>query len=331
LLLEQQNGFRKGRSCIDCIFSASQIIEKHREFNIPTYIAFIDLKKKAFVPVDRDKLWTIMSSKGIPTHLITAIQNTYMENIIRVNAGNEISEDTKVITQWVRQGCPLSPVLFNLYLDEVIKIWLQKLKLSKYFKELIFNTLLFADDQLVIADTEDNLQRVVYLLCSISKEYNLEIATSKTKVFVSIGTDHLRANIIINDETLYQVSQFKYLGCSISYQFSNDVELKLAKFLQLIGTIKRTIFRKVRKETILKLYILVLPTFFYGSENWTLTASQNRRIEAAEMKLLRPLAGHALNDHKTNDSIRHELQTECILDKKNEYRRNWLLHLQRMP
>jgi len=55
LLLEEQNGFRKGRSCMDCIFSASQIIEKHREFNIPTYIGFIDFKK-AFDSVDRDKL-----------------------------------------------------------------------------------------------------------------------------------------------------------------------------------------------------------------------------------------------------------------------------------
>jgi len=76
---------------------------------------------------------------------------------------------------------------------------------------------------------------------------------------------------------------------------------------------------------------LVLPTFLYGSENWTLTALQRRRIEAAEMKLLRPLAGYILNDHKTNDSVRRELQTECILDKIHEYRRNWFLHLQRMP
>jgi hypothetical protein len=72
-------------------------------------------------------------------------------------------------------------------------------------------------------------------------------------------------------------------------------------------------------------------TFLYGSENWTVTASQRRRIEAAEMKLLRPLGGHTLNDHKTNDSICHELQIECILDRIDVYRRNWLLHLHRMP
>jgi len=103
--------------------------------------------------------------------------------------------------------------------------------------------------------------------------------------------------------------------------------------IRVINTVtKRTIFRKVRTETILKLYnTLVLSTFLNGSENWTLTASQRRRIEAAEVKLLKPLAGHTFNDHKTNDSIRRDLQTECILDKTDEYRRNWLLHLQRMP
>jgi len=106
LLLEEHNGFRRGRSCMDCLFSASQIIEKHRECNIPIYIAFIDFKK-AFDSVDRDKLWTIVLSKGIPTHLITIIQKKYKEYVIRVNAGNGISEDSRAITQGVRQGCPL--------------------------------------------------------------------------------------------------------------------------------------------------------------------------------------------------------------------------------
>ena len=69
---------------MDCIFSASQLIEKHREFNLPTYIAFIDYKK-AFDSVDRDKLWNIMASKEIPPHLITIIQRIYMDNTIQIN------------------------------------------------------------------------------------------------------------------------------------------------------------------------------------------------------------------------------------------------------
>jgi hypothetical protein len=118
---------------------------KNREFNIPTYTAFID-SKKAFDSVGRGKLWTITLCKGIPTHRITIIQKIYTENIIRVNVGNGISADSRVITQEMRQRCLLPPVLFNLYLDEFIRIWLKKLKTCKYFKELIFNTLLFADD-----------------------------------------------------------------------------------------------------------------------------------------------------------------------------------------
>ena len=69
----------------------------------------------------------------------------------------------------------------------------------------------------------------------------------------------------------------------------------------------------MRTETILKIYnTLVLPTFLYESENWTLTALQIQRIEAAEMKLLRPLAGYTLYDHKTNDYVRRVLRITGI-------------------
>ena len=59
----------------------------------------------------RDNLCTIMLNKGIPTHLITIIQEIYMENVIKVNVGNGISDDSRASTQGVRQGCPLSPLL----------------------------------------------------------------------------------------------------------------------------------------------------------------------------------------------------------------------------
>jgi hypothetical protein len=74
--------------------------------------------------------------------------------------------------------------------------------------------------------------------------------------------------------------------------------------------------------------ILILPTFLYVSEKWTLTALQRRRIEAAKMKLLRPLAGYTLYDQKTNDSTRLELQITCTLDKIFEYRLDSFSHLQ---
>ena len=64
---------------------------------------------------------------------------------------------------------------------------------------------------------------------------------------------------------------------------------------------------------------LVLPTFLYGSENWTLTASQRRGTDTAEMKLLRPLAGYTLYDHKTNDYIHCELQITGVLVKIDKY------------
>ena len=59
-----------------------------------------------------------------------------------------------------------------------------------------------------------------------------------------------------------------------------------------------------------------------GQKIGLLTALQRRRTEAVEMKLLRPLAGHTLYDHKTNDYIRRELRITGILDKLEEYRRN---------
>ena len=61
------------------------------------------------------------------------------------------------------------------------------------------------------------------------------------------------------------------------------------------------------------------------------TKAKKRTMSLDLMKLLRPLAGYALYDHKTNDYIRRELRITGILDKLDEHRRNWLSHVQRIP
>jgi len=69
----------------------------------------------------------------------------------------------------------------------------------------------------------------------------------------------------------------------------------------------------------------------YGSETWTVKASDARRITAAEMKYMRRRAGYTWTDYKTNEQIVKELKITPILDKLLEYKRNWIQHINRMP
>jgi hypothetical protein len=64
LISEEQNGFRKGRSCTDSIFLIQQLVEKHREYNLETHLLFVDFKK-VFDSVIRNKLWEIMINRCI--------------------------------------------------------------------------------------------------------------------------------------------------------------------------------------------------------------------------------------------------------------------------
>jgi len=66
-LLDEQNGFRIGRSCINNVFIIKQIIEKRGEFNLETHMAFLDLEK-AFHRVNQNQLWQILNRRGIPYH-----------------------------------------------------------------------------------------------------------------------------------------------------------------------------------------------------------------------------------------------------------------------
>jgi len=69
----------------------------------------------------------------------------------------------------------------------------------------------------------------------------------------------------------------------------------------------------------------------YRSESWTIKARDARRITAAEMKYIRRTAGYTWTDHKTNTQIAKKLKITPILEKLQEYKRNWIHHVNRMP
>ena len=120
-LPDVQAGFRKGRGTRDQIANICWITEKAREFQKNIYFCFIDYAK-AFDCVDHNKLWKILREMGIPDHLTCLLRN--------LNAGQEATVRTgHGTTDWfqigkgVRQGCILSPCLFDLYAEHHEKHW----------------------------------------------------------------------------------------------------------------------------------------------------------------------------------------------------------------
>ena len=111
-------GFRKGRSCTDAIFTVQQIIEKRKEHNLPLLPLFVD-QEKAYDNVNREKLWEVMDNK-IPNYLLNTIKCIYRNTKIRIKFNDGISEPIH-INKEVREGCGLTLVLFNIYINEIIQ------------------------------------------------------------------------------------------------------------------------------------------------------------------------------------------------------------------
>ena len=118
-LPDVQAGFRKGRGIRDQIANICWIIEKAREFQKNIYFCLIDYAR-AFDCVDHNKLWKILKEMRIPDHLICLLQNLYagQEAAVRTRHGKM---DWFKIWKGIHQGCILSPCLFNLYAEHIMK------------------------------------------------------------------------------------------------------------------------------------------------------------------------------------------------------------------
>ena len=119
-LPDVQAGFRKGRGTRDQIANIHWIIEKAREFQkVIIYFCFIDYAK-AFVCVDHNELWKILKEMGIPDHLTCLLRNLYAGQEATVRTGHGIT-DWIQRGKGVHQGCILSPCLFNLNAEHIMR------------------------------------------------------------------------------------------------------------------------------------------------------------------------------------------------------------------
>ena len=156
-LPEVQAGFRKGRGTRYQIANIRWIMEKAREFQKNIYFCFIDYAK-AFDYVDHNKLWTILKEMGIPDHLTYLLRNLYSGQDTTVRTGHGTTVCFK-IGKGVHQGCILSPCLFNLYAEYIMRnAGLEETEAGIKIVGRNINHLRYADDTTLMAESEEELK-----------------------------------------------------------------------------------------------------------------------------------------------------------------------------
>ena len=156
-LPDVQAGIRQGRGTRDQIANIHWIIEKEREFQKSIYFCFIDYAKD-FDCVDHNELWKILKESGISDHLTCLLRNLYAGQKATVKTGHGTA-DCFQIRNGVRQGCILSPCLFNFYAEYIMRnAGLEEEQAGIKIAGRNINNLRYADDTSLMAESEEELK-----------------------------------------------------------------------------------------------------------------------------------------------------------------------------
>ena len=156
-LPDVQAGFKKGRGTRDQIANIHWIIKKAKEFQEDIHFCFIDYAK-AFDYVDHNKLWKILKEMEIPNQLTCLLRNLYAGQGATVRTGHGTT-DWFQIGKGVRQGCILSPCLFNFYAEYIMRnTGLEETQAGIKISRRNINYLRYADDTTLMAESEEELK-----------------------------------------------------------------------------------------------------------------------------------------------------------------------------
>ena len=183
-LLDVQAGFRKSRGTKDQIANISWIIKKAREFQKNIYFCFIDYAK-AFDCVDHNKLWKIFKEMGTPDHLTCLLRNLYADQEATVRTGYGTTEWFQ-IGKRVHQGCLLSPCLFNLYAEYIMRnAGLDEAQAGIKIAWRNNNKLRYGDDITLMAENKEELKSLWMNVKEETEKAGLKLNIQKTKIMAS--------------------------------------------------------------------------------------------------------------------------------------------------
>ncbi|KAK3558815.1 hypothetical protein QTP86_028745, partial [Hemibagrus guttatus] len=301
---EEQCGFSPSCGTLDQLYTLHRVLEGSWEFAQPVHMCFVDLEK-AFDRVPHDILWEVLWEYGVRGPLLRAVRSLYNRNRSLVCIAS-CKSDLFPVHVGLRQGCPLSPVLFIVFMDRISRRS-QGLE-GVRFGDHSISSLIFADDVVLLAPSSLDLQHAMGCFAAECEAARMRVSTSKSEAMV-LDRKKVACTLQVGGELLPQVEEFKYL-------------------VVLAVVVKKELSRKAKLSIYQSIYV---PTLTYGHELWVMTKRVRSRIQAAEMSFLRSVAGRSLRDKVRSSVTWEELGVEPLLLHIERGQLRWLRHLFRMP
>ena len=325
---EEQAGFRPSYSTMDHLQTINQLIEKSKEYGRKLYLAFIDFNK-AFDTIKQEALWDALEECGVKTCYINVIRKLYENNEAYISMDKDGRNFE--INRGVKQGCPLSPILFNCVLEAAFKE-LDWTKDSIYVKNKPLNNLRFADDVILMAESAKKLTKMMSQLVAVCVKRGLTINRNKTNIL----TNSEKFPIYLENEKLEYVDEAIYLGQTIS--FENRVEKEVERRIKL-GWKKFWSLRKILKGDSLSVEAKgkiinssVIPVITYGCQTWALNKKQYERLRATHMSMLRSILKVRISDKIKNEEILRKTKVQETLNMMvMKIKMRWAGHVARLP
>ena len=297
ILSEAQLGFIPGNRTSDAHFLIHNLIQQYcHKDSKRLYSCFIDFKK-AFDCIPRDKLLEKLLKFGITGDFFNTIKNMYVNDKCRIKIGNTLT-DAIYPNQGVRQGCILSPLLFNLFMCDLPSSLNNENCYPAKIGQIKLPCIMWADDLVIFSETENGLQEMLKELEKYTEKNGLEINVKKTKCMIFNKTGKLiHRNMKYKSMLISTIREYKYLGFIITPSGEiktglQDLKARSQRALCALRSKLGEFFQKSFSVTLKLFHSLIKPILLYLADFWgNLKMPANKPIDTGQMAFLKQLLG----------------------------------------
>ena len=299
-----QAGFRKGMSTLDNVIVLDTLIK--RAISIKRgklYCAFVDFEK-AFDSVDREKLWLKLSQLGVSTKIINLLRGMYRDVTFCIRCQESTVTEDLESKIGVRQGCTLSPVLFNLFINDIMDQLMEANVSKPTIAGKDLPGLLYADDLVICSKSVNGLQDALNRLEIYCRKNSLKVNVNKTKIIAfKNGTVYAKEEKwSYKGKELEKVKIFTYLGVKFAMNGRWCAQIKAARVKGLTALKEISRMRARIPDIPIKLCDevfrgVVIPAMSYGAEVWALECASKilEQVETTYYKNALCLAQNVAN------------------------------------